>query len=396
MNSILIPLFLALGAALAVLAAVFRPGGRAWWFWAGAALALVLTSRLAPQGWAATTLAVLAEVAAVALVGQAGTREARAAARLMLGAVAGGLLLTQAGELLLAAQMQAGGALADTTTTRIAVTLLISGFALKLGLVPVFFWLPAVARASSALTTALIVVVIDVNVFSELLALHAHVPAVFNDFRPVWLGLAVVTLLGGALLALAQDHLKPMLAFSTIDDMGYLLLGLTLGSFDSLTGAWLGLLSHALAKCVLFGAVAAAEWHLGQPVTLHTRGLASRLPVASAAFMLGALAFLAVPPTLGFAGRWRLYAAGAELGGAPLLLCLLAASALGLLCYVRAIHSTWLGTPHDGPAGRPLPHAAAAVMLALAIAPVVLGLMPGLLHLPAPVAAHASLEGLAP
>lgn len=392
MNSVLIPLFAVLALAMAVFARAVPQGGRRWWAWAAAAVALVLASRLA-QPWAGagavSALAALAELAAVGLVWSGGTPPARAAARQMLWAVGLGIALTAVGEHLLAASAgDPAGAGA-----RIAVTLLISGFALKLGLVPVCFWLPAVARASSAMTTALIVVIVDVNVFCELLTLQGHAPWVFAEFRAVWLALACATLLGGALLALAQTELKPMLAFSSIDDMGYLLLGLTLGSADGLTGAWLGVLSHALAKLVLFAAVGAAEWHLGAPASLQTRGLAGRLPVASAAFMLGALAFLAVPPTLGFVGRWRLYLAGAELGGAALLLCLFLASAMGLLCYVRAIHSTWLGPPSERAAGPPLPRAAAAVLLVCALAPLALGLMPTLLQ-PASVAVtHVSLQG---
>lgn len=388
MNSVLIPLLTALAVGIAVFSAFVPQGKGRWWAWAGVAVGLVLASRWLQPWMGAAWLAALAELAAVGLVWSAGTPQAHAAARQMLLAVGLGIALTTAGE----HWLPFATGTADGNATRLAVAMLITGFAFKLGLVPVYFWLPSVARASSAMTTALIVVIIDVNVFCELLTLHEHAPWVFSSYQTVWLTLACLTLLGGALLALAQTELKPMLAFSTIDDMGYLLLGLTLGSPEALTGAWLGIASHAMAKWVLFAAVGAAEWHLGQPVTLAHRGLAARLPVASAAFMLGALAFLAVPPTLGFVGRWRLYAAGAELGGAPLLLVLFAASAMGLLCYVRAIHRTWLGASSDAHAGPPLPRAAAAVLLAFAVAPVLLGLRPSLLQFPASPVVHATLE----
>jgi multicomponent Na+:H+ antiporter subunit D len=387
MNTILIPLFVVLALGVAAFSLAVPQGGARWWAWAAAVVGLVVVSRLAPAGMGATVMAALAELAAIGLVWSRGTQQARAAARQMAMAVGTGIVLVWAGEHLLA---PTGGA--DLGAQQIAVALLIIGFALKLGLAPAYFWLPAVARASTAMTTAVIVAIVDVNVFCELLDLHAHAPWMFSEYRAVWLSLALLTLLGGALLALAQTELKPMLAFSTIDDMGYLLLGLTLGTAAGMSGAWLGIISHALAKLVLFGAVGAAEWHLGQPVTLNTRGLAARLPVASAAFMLGALAFLAVPPTVGFIGRWRLYLAGAELGGAPVLLLLFAASAIGLLCYVRAIHRTWLGAPAETPPGRPLPWVASAVLLAFAVAPVALGLIPAVLQQPAPAAAHAVVE----
>lgn len=388
MNSILIPLFVVLALGVAAFSLAVPQGGARWWAWAAAVVGLAVASRLAPAGIGATAMAALAELAAIGLVWSRGTQQARAAARQMAMAVGTGIVLVWAGEHLL---VPAGGG-ADLGAQQIAVALLIIGFALKLGLAPAYFWLPAVARASTAMTTAVIVAIVDVNVFCELLDLHAHAPWMFNEYRAVWLSLALLTLLGGALLALAQTELKPMLAFSTIDDMGYLLLGLTLGTEAGLAGAWLGIISHALAKLVLFGAVGAAEWHLGKPASLNTRGLAARLPVPSAAFMLGALAFLAIPPTVGFIGRWRLYLAGAGLGGAPVLLLLFTASAIGLLCYVRVIHRTWLGAPAETPAGRPLPWVASAVLLAFAVAPVALGLIPAVLQQPAAAAAHAVVE----
>jgi formate hydrogenlyase subunit 3/multisubunit Na+/H+ antiporter MnhD subunit len=203
---------------------------------------------------------------------------------------------------------------------------------------------------------------------------------------------AVVSLIGAALLALAQTELKPMLAFSSIDDIGYLLLGLVLGGPNGMTGAWFGILSHGIAKVVLFGSVGAAEWYLGRPVSLNTRGLASRLPVASAAFMLGALGFIGIPPTLGFVGHWRLYLAGAELGGPLLVAVLCAASAMAVLCYARAIHRTWLGPADIADTGRSLPVTGAVVLLTFALASVFFGFVPDVLRTaPPPTHALASL-----
>jgi multicomponent Na+:H+ antiporter subunit D len=195
--------------------------------------------------------------------------------------------------------------------------------------------------------------------------------------------------LGGALLALAQTELKPMLVFSSIDDIGYLLLGLVLGGRDGMAGAWFGILSHGVAKIVLFGSVGAAEWYLGRPVTLNTRGLSSRVPLASATFMLGALGFIGIPPTLGFVGHWRLYLSGAALGGPALVAVMCAATAMALLCYARAIHRTWLGPTDIADNGKALPVAGGTVLLAFAVAAVVLGFMPDRLRVQPAVPPHA-------
>jgi hypothetical protein len=106
-----------------------------------------------------------------------------------------------------------------------------------------------------------------------------------------------------------------MLAFSTIDDIGYLLLGLAAGTTGGALGALIGALSHSLCKFLLFGAVGVAEKDLKHHVTLEDRGLSTRHPVAGAAFIAGALGMIGVPPLMGFLGRWRLYFAGVEVGG---------------------------------------------------------------------------------
>ena len=112
-----------------------------------------------------------------------------------------------------------------------------------------------------------------------------------------------------------------------------------------MAGAGLGALSHALSKVVLFGAVGVAEARIGKSVTLDTRGLAARLPIAGAAFIAAALSFIGVPPGFGFVGYWRIYVAATQFGGLALIIALLAVAALDLLCYARAIHRTWLGSP---------------------------------------------------
>jgi len=256
------------------------------------------------------------------------------------------------------------------------VCLLLLGFALKLGLIPFYLWLPAVAAAAAPMTTALIVSIVDIATFAELAELRRAAPWVFNDHAAIWMAIALLSMVGGALLALAQGELKRMLAFSTIADLGLLLTGLVAGGPVGLAGAQIGALNHALSKVILFGAVGLAERQIGQTVTLDTRGLAARLPLAGAAFVTGALGFIGVPPGFGFVGYWRLYVSGAQYGGPALIAALFLVAALDLLCYARAIHRVWLGPAQVAVSGTPAP-LAQATLTVLAVGAVLLGLYPG-------------------
>jgi len=105
---------------------------------------------------------------------------------------------------------------------------------------------------------------------------------------------------------LGQKDIKRLLAFSTVEDMGYLVLAVTMGGVTGLTGAAAGAAVHALAKALLFASLTKIEAD-GAPLSLPARGMASRYPAAGAAFLFGALAMLGLPPTAGYPARWRIY-----------------------------------------------------------------------------------------
>ncbi len=362
--------FTGLLAAIAVYTIPVPQGDRRWWAIFGLLAALVIAGVWSAEGMARTLLLDAAALTAVALVWVGGTAESARAARTYLS-----LLVPAMAAILAGLYLVSEGAAPSYPLDRLAIALLVIGFGLKLALIPFYFWLPKVAETASPMTTAVIVSVVDITAFLELAHLRTSAPWVFGAYSGVWLALAILSMLLGALLALAQHDLKRMLAFSTMDDMGYLLLGVVVGPGVGLAGALLGALSHALLKVLLFGAVGVAEQGLGRPVTLADRGLAARFPVSAAAFVVGAFGMIGVPPSFGFVGRWRLYLAGAEYGGPLLLLAMIVATALALLYYARAIHRVWLGPGAGAPAYRE-PRLAALVLIGLSVAGVGLGVFP--------------------
>ena len=368
--------------AVAVYATAIPQGRRNWWGLA-ALMALLVIAGLQVQAPAPRmALLDLAALSAVGMVWVQPERGARRAALAYLVALAAGMLAVWGGMAL--AGLLSGGPVAAPAqpVERLVVALLVTGFALKLALVPFYFWLPGVAGVSRPMTTALIVGTLDMAELGELLTLRESAPWVFTAHAGLWLALALLSMFGGALLALSQRDLKRMLAFSTIDDMGYLVLGVLSGPGIGLGGAMLGMLSHALCKVLLFGAVGVAEQGIGEPVTLDCRGLATRFPVSGAMFIAGALGLIGVPPLGGFAGRYRLYLAGFQMGGIALILAMALATALALIYYVRAIHDVWLGRlPGRVDSSRPAePRRATAALIVLALAVLALGLFPGLLQ----------------
>lgn len=380
LDSLLTGLFALIFLAVGVYAAAIPQGSRRWTSFAVLMAALILAGLNVQVPALRVALLDLAALCAAGMlwVQPAARRAARIYTVTMLAAmVLAGLGLWMAG--LLTAD---SAAQPTATAAKIAAALLIAGFALKLALAPFYFWLPGVAGASTPLTSGLIVATLDMAELGELITLRQSAAWVFGEHTAVWLALAVLSMLGGALLALAQRDLKRMLAFSTVDDMGYLLLGVLAGPGAGLTGATFGLVSHALCKVLLFGALGVAEKGIGEPVNLDCRGLATRFPVSSAMFITGALGMIGVPPLVGFAGRFRLYLVGYQIGGAALLVVMALATALALIYYVRAIHQVWFG-PLPGrveSSARAEPWPAAAALIALALVALALGVFPGLLQ----------------
>jgi len=258
--------------------------------------------------------------------------------------------------------------------------LLVVGFCLKLGLVPFFLWLPKVAERVPALVIGLVICVLDIAAFGELCVLAKSAPFILEP-RGLWLAGAATSMLLAAVLMLAQRNLKRLLAVSTVEDISFLIFGLATSTAIGFRGAVIGAATHALAKALLFISISSPE--AGGDLRDDSRGLASRYPVSAAGFLVGLLAMLGVPPTLGFIARWRIYETGAQLGNVWLAV-LLASSMLALIAYVRALTGVWWGTPPEGAVAPPKPAESIVrrtCMVILAAVLVIAGVLPNGLEL---------------
>lgn len=322
------------------------PQGKHFWWSALVSASLIVSVLWVSNSVVRTITLDLAGLSLVALVWS----QDKQAGKLFLAAV----LL---GSVLVASGMVLGNLFGESSEPtgwllKAVFALIMIGYLIKLAAIPFSFWLVPVAEKSSIMSAVLVISLLDMAEFGELASLRVEVPWLFTNLHLntqwVWIGMALLSMFVGAFLAMAQTNIRKMLAFSTIDDIGYLILGLAAGTAGGVLGALIAAISHSLCKFLLFGSVGVAENGLKHPLTLADRGMAGKYPTAGAAFILGAIGMIGVPPFLGFLGRWRLYYSGLEAGGVALAIAMAAATALALLYYVRVIHKVWLGKADEG------------------------------------------------
>lgn len=243
----------------------------------------------------------------------------------------------------------AGEALHGAEVGPWACALLLTGVVVKLAAIPLSFWLLSLADELPALVLGLIIAIVDMAAFAEFQLSIAGLPGPLAP-QSLLFGLAAATSLLAALLMLSQRSLKRLLVLSTIEDVGFLLLGLASATALGTEGALIAAATHALAKALLFICLSAPE--AAGALEGESSGLAARFPVSGFGFLFGMLAMLGVPPTLGFVGRWRLYETALGVNGA-LAGVFIASSILALVAYVLALTRLWWGPAPEPAAEKP-------------------------------------------
>jgi len=280
--------------------------------------------------------------------------------------------------LLSALSLVAGDLMLDRDQPEWAWALLLTGACIKLAAIPLSFWLLAIADEIPALVLGLIVAVVDMAAFGEIWVSSNSIPDFFLP-HPILIGAAAATSFLAALLMLTPRSLKRLLVLSTVEDIGFLLLGVASLSFLGMQGVVFAAATHALAKALLFACLAAPE--RDGALEGHPTGLAARYPVAAFGFLFGMLAMLGIPPTLGFLGRWRLYETALQFGW-PLAAVFIVSSILALIAYVLALTRVWWGPPpSEAPSPHKEPFLLQAVIVTLVAVLLVGGIWPNVLSL---------------
>jgi hydrogenase-4 component F len=283
---------------------------------------------------------------------------------------------------LLISEVRGVAGLIPSGTALIAVSMLIIGFGTKAGLAPFHPWLPdAHAEAPTPVSVLLSGVMIKVALYALARTVSIFFPA-FPAITLFAVGMAVFTMLLGVVLAMVQDDLKRLLAYSSVSQMGYILAGVALGSYLGAYGGLFHLLNHAIFKALLFMCVGAVVYTTGTRRIGELGGLAKKMPVTSACFLVGALAIAGFPPFNGFMSKLTVYLALAQSGMWWAVALAVLTSVLTMVALMRPAYRLFWAAP-AGDATRwdsihEVPALMWAPMIVLAALCVLLGLAPGL------------------
>ncbi|MFZ0447832.1 MAG: monovalent cation/H+ antiporter subunit D family protein [Desulfatiglandaceae bacterium] len=217
--------------------------------------------------------------------------------------------------------------------------MLLFGFA-KAAIMPFHGWLPAAMVAPTPVSALLhAVAVVKVGVFSIVRVLigifGTDLLFSYHLSTPILI-VASITILAGSLIALSQDNLKRLLAFSTISQLSYIILGVALLSPKGMTGGILHIAMHAFGKITLFFCAGAIFVATGKKNISEMTGIGRRMPVTMAAFFIASLSIIGLPPCGGFWSKWYLVLGSLEANHLSVLFVLLFSSFLNA-CYFMPI-----------------------------------------------------------
>ncbi|MES0873668.1 proton-conducting transporter transmembrane domain-containing protein [Sinimarinibacterium thermocellulolyticum] len=229
---------------------------------------------------------------------------------------------------------------------------LIIGFGVKAALVPLHGWLPR-AMVAPAPVSALLhaVAVVKAGAFAILRVVYEvfgiEFAATLGVLTPL-AAAAALTIVYGSWRALAQDELKKRLAYSTVSQVSYIVLGAAVLGPVSTTGAVVHLVHQGLMKITLFFSAGNYAETLGVHHVSEMDGIGRRMPLTTAAFTVGALGMIGVPPVAGFVSKLYLGAGAAQAGQWWVIGVLALSSLLNALYFLPILHRAWF-RPARGP-----------------------------------------------
>lgn len=235
----------------------------------------------------------------------------------------------------------------SSTMAFIAYIAFVLGFGMKAGMFPLHVWLPDAHPVAPSPASALLSGIMIKTGAYGLIRVFFHV----FDFRMIqevgwhWIlaVLAVVTIFLGSAVAITQQDIKKRLAYSSIGQMGYILLGLAIMTETAMIGDIFHIFSHAFMKSTLFLAAGAMIMKTGKRNVSDFKGVGQLMPLTMISFTIAALAMIGIPPLNGFISKWALSLGALEAGQPIYVLILLMSSLMNAAYYLPIINNAYFG-----------------------------------------------------
>jgi len=266
-----------------------------------------------------------------------------------------------------------------TRTVLAAFAFVVVGLGLKLAMFPLHTWLPnAYAFAPSAVS-------VFIASTATKVAVYALLRVVFTVFGHTGLFettgidliliiLGIVGMFAGAFVAIFQTDVKRMLAYSSVSQVGYMVLGMGLATAAGLTGTIVHLFNHAVMKGAAFMAIGAVFYVIGSVKLQDLAGIGKRMPVTTAVFLVAGLSLIGTPLTVGFISKWQLVQAALDHGFWWIAAAILFSSLLAIVYVWRVVEVAYLKAPPEGAVRREAPMFMLVPMVILAGATVWFGI----------------------
>jgi len=258
------------------------------------------------------------------------------------------------------------------------LTFIVTGIGFKLGVVPFHLWTPDVYEGAPAPVTAFIATISKGAIFALLLRYFYTIGA--QHFRAVFVLFAIIaiaSMLIGNLMALLQNNVKRILAYSSIAHMGYLLVAFEASGGMASEAVAFYLVAYFITTVGAFGVVTILSAEERDADTLEDyAGLFWRRPVLASIFTLMVLSLAGIPVTAGFLAKFYVVTAGASAGIWALILILVISSVIGLFYYLRIVATLYARRPEAAPHAEPHSIAGRYVLLALTILLIWFGVYP--------------------
>lgn len=308
-----------------------------------------------------------------------------------------GLVLLGGGSTALSAVPAVAGAM-PPWLLKAALVMVLAGFAVKAGLVPLHSWLPdAHPAAPSSVSGPLSGIITKMGFFGIVTVILGQAgvaaQAIPGYSGLSWIGYAItfmggITLIYGEFMALQQDDIKRMLAYSTLGQVGEIALVLGLGTWLATAGALAHVFNHALMKDLLFLGAGALILRVGSRKLADMRGLGQQMPWTVTCMAVGLISIMGLPPFAGFFSKYLMIQAAVDAGYIWLAALILGGSLVGAVYYTRILKVlVFEERPADAPVVQEAPLSMRLAMGVLALGCLVVGLAPQMwMELVAPVA----------